>query len=160
ALKKPHDAAAQAVQDAYQPTIKLLAEAVNKAKTMINGWRDHKRELQRQEEAKRAVEAQEAQRREEEARKAKEAAEAKGDGAGALQAELDMLNAQDEAARAAAAPTIRPEGIVRTQAGSAGARTIKVPVIINMRTVLTFLAKNHMPALTEAISPVVARLTR
>lgn len=160
-LKKPWDDGAAAVQGAYQPTIKLLDDAVEVAKGMIDGWNAHLAALAREEQRKRDEEAAAARRVAEEAQAKQREAEAAGDTKGALDAELAALQATEAAKKIdTAPPTVQPGAMIRTQAGSAGARTERVPVIDDLRKCVAALHKGHRQALLDAVKPVVDRLTR
>lgn len=160
-LRKPWRDRADAVQAAYNPTVKDMEAGVVTAKRMLDAWADEQR-ARAVAERRKAEEAAAAERHlQAEAEAKKRAAEEAGDGKAALDAELEALAAQDRATALEQDDTaIRPSGMIRTQAGSAGQRTERVAEITDLRKCVAALYKAHRQALLEAVQPIVARLTR
>jgi hypothetical protein len=128
---------------------------------MIDSWRKRLEAQEAAEKRKRDEEAAAAQRAADEAQRKKEEAQATGDVSAAIKAEVEEVQARDRAEALSGAPgTIRPDATIRTQAGSAGTATQRVPVVTNIGLCLRWMIENQSAALIEAITPLIGRLVR
>lgn len=162
AAAKPYDDGKALVQSAYaRGILDPLDAAMAACRKMLDAWRDHLSALAAAEQRKRDAEAAEARRVAEEAEKARRDAEAAGDAGAAIKAEMEALQAAERAEKLETGEgAIRPEAMIRTQAGSAGTSTQRVPVVTNIGLCLRWLIENHSAALLETLAPLIARLTR
>ena len=163
AAAEPFDAGKAAVQAAYaRGIIDPLDAALTTCRKMLDAWRSHLAQQAQAEAAKRAAEAAEARRLAEEAESKKIELESAGDTAGALAAELRQLQAEETAEKLASdeGTIIRPDAMIRTQVGSAASTTTRVPTVTNIGLVLRYLMTEQGTSLIEAITPIIARLTR
>lgn len=136
--KKPHDAAGQTVQDAFNPLLKKLKAAGDSLKPKLATYAEQKA---REEEAKRAEERRIAEEQTRAAEAAKKEAEASGNIAAQIDAE-EQAKAAEEAAKRAEQP-VKTQVKSATGAGRTMAmRKIKEVEIENPR-VLFLHYQNH-----------------
>lgn len=162
AAAKPFDEGKAAVQTAYaREILDPLDKALRQCRAMLDQWRERLATIEREEQSKRDAEAAIARAAAEEAERRRLEAQTAGDTGAAIKAEIEEVQARDRAAALEADQgTIRPSEPIRTQTGTATAATQRVPVVTNLRTAFTWLAKNQGAALIEAITPLIARLVR
>ena len=149
-LKKPYDDDAAAVQNAYQPWIRSLDDAITLARKNLDAYNDAIEEAAR-------AKIREADRIADEARKqAQQRAMAareltgQGDVGASVAADLASLQAEERAAQAAA-DAAKPEPVIRTQFGMASRQTRREPVIVDALKLCRWLIKNQPGRLEEAL---------
>lgn len=159
---QPFDDGKVAVQRAFkQAIIDPLDEAMAACRKMLDAWRMQLAAAAEAERRKRDAEAAEARRAADEAEQKRIEAEKAGDPAAAIKAEMEHLQAAERAERLASDEgTIRPDAMIRTAVGSAGTATERVPTVTNIGLCLRWLIENQSTTLIEAITPLIARLTR
>lgn len=159
---KPFDDGKATVQTVYaRGILDPLDRAIGACRRMLDAWRDQQTALAVAEQRKRDAEAAEARRVAEEADRARREAEAAGDPAAALKAEMEAMQAAERAEKLESGEgTIRPDQMIRSQAGSASTATQRVPVVTNIGECLAWLIVNQPTALIESITPIIARLIR
>jgi len=159
---RPFDDGKAAVQLAYaRGILDPLDAAMTACRKMLDAWRAQLDAAAAAERRKRDEEAAEARRVAEDAEQRQRDAEAAGDPGAAIKAEMEAMQAAERAEKLASdAGTIRPSEPIRTQTGMASAATTRVPTVTNIGLCLRWMLENQSAALIEAISPLVARLTR
>lgn len=159
---RPIDQQKAAIQRAYKAEIiDVLDAAMTQARDMVNRWRRQQEVAAEAERRKRDEEAAAARAAADKLAQDKRDAEAAGDPNAALKAELAEIQARDRAeALEGEEGTIRPGEIIHTSAGAAITTTRRVPVVTNIGLCLRWLIENQSAALIEAITPVIARLSR
>jgi tetratricopeptide (TPR) repeat protein len=162
AAAKPFDDGKATVQLAYaRGILDPLDAAIAACRKMLDAWRAKLAAQAAAEQRDRDAEAAEARRAAEEAEKARQTAQAAGDAGGAIRAEMEALKAAERAEKLETGEgAIRPEAMIRTNAGSAGTATQRVPVVTNIGQCLVWMIENQGQALLEAINPLIWRAIR
>lgn len=159
---EPFDQGKAEVQRVFKAgLIDVIDEAMSTARGMIDAWRRALDAQRAAEQRRRDEDAAKARAAAEEAERRKQEAAATGDTGAAIRAEMEEVQARDRAAALESDQgVIRPADPIRSHAGMATAQTQRVAVVKDLKKALAWLAKNQTVALIEAITPLVARLSR